>query len=167
GDGTFNYDPNGKFIGLKAGETAQDTFSYTVADGSKVSSTATVTITIIGENDAPVAKDVVASVQEHGPSKTITASYDDPDTDDTHTFTVDTGATKGKVTVNGDGTFSYDPNGKFIGLKAGETATDTFDYVVKDVSGVSSTATVTMTIIGQNEVPVISSGSQGATLIED
>ncbi|WP_247466635.1 tandem-95 repeat protein [Bradyrhizobium sp. 62] len=167
GDGTFSYDPNGVFVGLKAGDTVQDKFSYTVTDGSGASSTATATITVIGENDAPIAKDVTADVQEHGPSKTIAASYTDPDLGDKHSFAVDTGATKGKVVNNGDGTFTYDPNGAFIGLKLGETTTDTFDYVVKDAAGASSTATVTITIIGENETPFITSGPQAALLIED
>src|SRR5207244_7854302 len=132
--GTFTYDPNGAFIGLKAGATATDTFRYTVTDGSQVSSTATVTITINGENDAPVAKDIATSVQEHGPAKSITASFTDPDNGDSHTFSVDTttDGTKGKVTDNGDGTFTYDPNGAFIGLTAGATATDKFHYKVTD-----------------------------------
>ncbi|MCK1368264.1 Ig-like domain-containing protein, partial [Bradyrhizobium sp. 62] len=129
-DGTFSYDPNGVFIGLKAGEAAQDTFKYTVTDGSGASSTATVTITIKGENDAPVAKDVTADVQEHGPAKTVTASYTDPDLGDTHSFVLDTTGTKGKVVSNGDGTFSYDPKGMFIGLKTGEIGQDTFKYTV-------------------------------------
>ena len=71
------------------------------------------------------------------------------------------------VTNNGDGTFTYDPNGAFISLKAGATAIDKFLYSVTDGSGVSSTAMVTVTIIGQNEVPVITTGSQSAILIED
>ncbi|MCK1368265.1 Ig-like domain-containing protein, partial [Bradyrhizobium sp. 62] len=91
--GTFSYDPNGGFIGLRAGQTAQDTFKYTVTDGSGASSTATVTITIKGENDAPVAQDVAADVQEHGPAKTVTASYTDPDLGDTHSFKIDTTGT--------------------------------------------------------------------------
>ena len=99
----------------------------------------------------------------------MTASYTDADIGDTHSFTIDTAvdATRGKVTNNGDGTFTYDPNGAFIGLKLGDTATDKFVYVVKDAAGTSSTATVTITIIGQNDVPIITSGAQSAVLTED
>ncbi len=32
------------------------------------------------------------------------------------------------LTLNGDGTFDYDPNGQFEGLNLGDTATDTFTY---------------------------------------
>ena len=153
GNGTFSYDPNGAFTSLKAGATATDTFHYTVTDGSNASSTATVTITITGQNEAPVAQGLTASVQENGPAATVTASYTDPDVGDTHTFSIDTTGTKGKVTDTGNGTFSYDPNGAFTSLKAGAIATDTFQYTVTDGSGASSTATVTITITGQNEAP--------------
>ncbi|MEM9170184.1 MAG: S8 family serine peptidase [Pseudomonadota bacterium] len=51
GDGTFEYDPNGQFAYLAAGETAIDAFTYTVdgADGSV--DTATVEITVEGVSD--------------------------------------------------------------------------------------------------------------------
>ena len=47
----------------------------------------------------------------------MTASYTDPDVGDSHTFTIDTAGTKGKVTDLGDGVFSYDPNGAFESLR--------------------------------------------------
>ena len=55
GDGTFGYDPNGGFESLAVGETATDTFTYTVTDNNGASTTNTVTVTIIGTNDAPIA----------------------------------------------------------------------------------------------------------------
>lgn len=51
-DGSFDYDPNGQFENLAAGTTATDTFTYTVSDGTQTD-TATVEITIHGENDDP------------------------------------------------------------------------------------------------------------------
>ncbi len=50
-DGSFTYDPNGQFEDLAVGETATDTFTYTVSDGHGGSDTASVTITISGVND--------------------------------------------------------------------------------------------------------------------
>src|SRR4029077_7567176 len=146
GDGSFTYDLNGAFASLKAGASTTDTFSYTVTDGSNAGSTATVTITITGQNDAPVAANVIGSVLEHGPAMTGTASYSDPDLGDTHTFGIDTTGTKGKVTDNGDGTFSYDPNGMFESLAEGATTTDSFLYTVTDATGEASTATATITV---------------------
>jgi uncharacterized delta-60 repeat protein len=49
--GTFIYNPNGQFEGLSRGQTAYDSFTYTVSDGS-LTDIATVTITI--EGVAPV-----------------------------------------------------------------------------------------------------------------
>lgn len=49
-DGSFTYNPNGAFDGLKGGETATDTFTFTISDGKGASSTADVTMTIDGAN---------------------------------------------------------------------------------------------------------------------
>jgi len=54
GDGTFDYDPNGQFEALAAGQSGTDSFAYTVSDGNGGTDTATVTVTITGVNDAPV-----------------------------------------------------------------------------------------------------------------
>jgi VCBS repeat-containing protein len=45
---------------LAAGQTAQDTFTYTINDGHGGTSTATVTLTVNGLNDAPTGVDFVA-----------------------------------------------------------------------------------------------------------
>lgn len=52
------------------------------------------------------------------------------------------------VTINSDGTFSYDPNGNFESLNDGITDTDTFRYTMRDDSNQSSSAVVTVTITG-------------------
>ncbi|PSB09771.1 hypothetical protein C7B62_12030 [Pleurocapsa sp. CCALA 161] len=57
------------------------------------------------------------------------------------------------VTLNSDGTFTYNPNSKFESLNLGQTATDTFSYEIKDSKNNVSTATVTMTINGAADVP--------------
>ena len=62
---------------------------------------------------------------------------------------VDTSGTVGTVTAWGPrGAFTYDPDGQFDYLQAGESATDSFTYTVSDASGDSDTATVTITING-------------------
>jgi len=110
-------------------------------------------VTIIGQNDAPVAQAIAADVNEHGPAVTLTANFSD-DTSDTHTSDIDQSNTLGTVTNNGDGTFGYDPNGQFASLTEGEIATDIFTYTVTDYHGLISTATATVTITGQNDAPV-------------
>ena len=49
---TIIYDASVAFDGLGAGETAQDTFTYTVDDGKGGTDTGTVTVTVTGEDDA-------------------------------------------------------------------------------------------------------------------
>ncbi|MDJ0517457.1 MAG: FG-GAP-like repeat-containing protein [Trichodesmium sp. MO_231.B1] len=54
-DGTFDYDPNGQFESLNDGDTATDSFTYTIDDGNGGTDTATVNVTIDGvtDNTAP------------------------------------------------------------------------------------------------------------------
>lgn len=59
----------------------------------------------------------------------------------------------GTVSDNGDGTFTYDPNGQFDALGDGETDTDTFTYTITNATG-SDVGTVTVTVTG---VPAASS----------
>jgi VCBS repeat-containing protein len=62
---------------------------------------------------------------------------------------VGTTGTKGTVTVNpGQTTVTYNPNGQFAGLAAGQTATDKFTYKATDGRQTSGAATVTVTITG-------------------
>ncbi len=52
------------------------------------------------------------------------------------------------VTLNADGTYSYNPNGAFDALNTGESATDSFSYTVSDGHGGFATTTVDITIDG-------------------
>ena len=47
-NGDYSYDPNGAFASLNLGQSATDSFTYTISDGHGGTSTATVTITING-----------------------------------------------------------------------------------------------------------------------
>ncbi|WP_109317153.1 Ig-like domain-containing protein [Pseudovibrio ascidiaceicola] len=144
-DGIFDY--------LSTGETATDTFTYTVIDNHGGNHTSTVTMTITGENDASVTSAVYVSTNESS-TVLIGADFTNPDTNDTQTFTIDTTGTAGTVNINGDGTFTYDPNSQFDHLNRDEAATDTFTYTVADAAGESSTETVTVTVTinGENDV---------------
>ena len=86
-DGSYAYDANGAFASLAAGTTGSDSFSYTVSDKSGVTSTATVTLTITGINDAPIANadalSVTANAHLTGDASGLLANDRDPDTGDT------------------------------------------------------------------------------------
>ncbi len=58
-DGTFTYDQNGAFDYLDVGQTGNDSFSYTIADGQGGSDTATVSITINGYSPPTMSEPVL------------------------------------------------------------------------------------------------------------
>jgi len=88
---TINYSQNGKFDYLAQGETAIDTFKYTVSDGHGGTSTATVAVTITGQNDAPTAINIdnLAAFNNSPGSILGNLHVTDIDTNDTHVFTID------------------------------------------------------------------------------
>ncbi len=105
-------------------------------------------------NQSPVAVDDSASTNEDTATTIDVLANDTDANDDTLTVTgFDTTGTIGTVTDNGDGTFSYDPNGQFEALNNGQSATDSFTYTISDGSQ-TATATVTVTINGNTDVMI-------------
>ncbi|MEM6364977.1 MAG: Ig-like domain-containing protein [Planctomycetota bacterium] len=106
--------------------------------------TGRVTITIEGANDAPVATDDEFSTGQNVVLRgNLLANDSDPDEGDTLRVTQINGQpfTPGDpitlpsgaiLTVQENGEFTYDPNGQFQGLPAGETGQSSFDYEVED-----------------------------------
>jgi len=164
GSSQILYDANGHFESLAAGTTATDIFSYTIYDGHGVGSTSTadVTVTILGENDAPTAVDDSGTVSETGTvSIAILDNDSDPDAGTTlsgHVSGVD--APIGDATVV-DGVLIYDPNGQFDDLNNGETAIDVFSYTLTDGDGGTDIAQVTVTINGSEATAPVAGDDTG------
>ena len=144
--------------GLKAGEHLSDTFTVTTVDGTPQ----IVTVTITGVNDYPVANDDGQYVVGEDVVTVFQASQLlANDTDAEHdTLTVDyvgTTASGATVTLNANGTISYDPRGVTIlqQLAADQTMTDEFTYRVNDGHGGISIATVYLVVQGANDAPVV------------
>lgn len=154
--GNVDYDPNGQFESLAQGDAATDTFVYTVSDGAGGQDTATVTVTITGVNDAPVAVNDTAITNEDTvigiPRADLIANDSDVDNGDTISIVSVGGTPVGNVTISGQN-IVYDPNGQFETLGTGDSDTDTFTYTVQDSQGAQATATVTVTIDGVNDAP--------------
>ena len=141
-DGSFTYRPNGDFNG-------PDSFEYQVSDGRLTSNNATVTISVIEANDAPVAADDESDVVEDTP-RVISVLANDSDAEGTPLtpeLVAGEGPANGSVSVNADGTFTYTPNADFNG-------TDGFSYTVSDGSAVSSAARVAIKVAAVNDAPV-------------
>lgn len=141
-DGAFSYDPRGVAgtQSLGAGDSLTDSFTYIVEDDGGMSSTGTVTLTVTGVNDAPVANHDSVFTQEAQP---VIIAVLDNDTDiegDTLSINDFTQGGEGAVTDNGDGTLTYTPDSGFVGQ-------DSFTYTVSDGNGgVSLAATVDLSV---------------------
>ncbi|MEL6501201.1 MAG: tandem-95 repeat protein, partial [Cyanobacteria bacterium J06623_1] len=148
GDGTFDYTPNPDFNGA-------DSFTYTISDSDGESSTAMVNITVDAVNDPPVAVDDTVATAEDT-LVTIDAAANDTDVDGNlvpSSAVVSTQPANGTVTNNGDGTFDYTPNPDFNGA-------DSFTYTISDSDGLTSTATVNITVGAVNDPPIITTPSR-------
>lgn len=140
-DGTFTYQGAVNFNGT-------DNFSYTLTDGSGGTDTAQVTLNIAPVNDSPVAvTDIFAGSEDTA----ITGSLLDNDIDvdgDLLSAVAETitSANGGMVTINADGTFSYQGATNFNG-------SDSFSYTVTDGKGGFDTADVSLTVAAINDTP--------------
>ncbi len=160
GDGTFEYDPNGQFEGLAAGQSTTDTFSYTVTDGDGGFDTATVTMTVNGVNDAPTASATGDTVDEDG-TATVSLTIGDPDGDDPLDVDVDWG--EGPVQSYSLSAGVHDLTHKYLDDNPTGTASD--DYTVAiDVSDGSATASTSATVTVDNVDPVLLGGGGVADL---
>lgn len=159
GDTGLDYDPAGTgFASLLEGQTTDDTFTYTISDGS-LTDTANVTVTLAGINDAPTAMDDTVSIGEDDGATDLTADLlgndTDPDTGETAQLvivSIDATGTTGVVTFE-NGNVSYDPNGQFEALGEAEDGADQFSYTIEDPSGLQSTARVDVGIRGVDDAP--------------
>jgi VCBS repeat-containing protein len=158
--GQVHYDPGQIFASLENGQTATDSFTYTITDAAGLTSTATATVTITGvsHNSAPTAGADALTLAEDALATDVTAlllaNDTDPDGDVLTVSAVQAVSSKGAiVTLSADGKVSYDSGAIFLGLTSGKTATDSFTYNVTDGAGHSSTATATVTIVGATNTP--------------
>ena len=125
------YTPSANFNG-------SDSFTYTINDGTGLTDTATVSVTVTAVNDNPVANDDSATTEEDvAVTINLVANDTDIDGDSLSIESVGT-ASNGSVVNNGNGTVTYTPNAGFFG-------SDSFTYVVSDGSA-TDTATVRVTV---------------------
>ncbi|AFZ51397.1 putative pre-peptidase [Dactylococcopsis salina PCC 8305] len=107
-DGSYEYDPSGAFEDLNDGDTATDTFTYTVADGNGGTDTADVEITVEGitDNLPPVFDVATEQALDENTALVVAAVASDPDGDDL-TFSFSGGADEALFTIDADGNLSF------------------------------------------------------------
>ncbi|MFP1683150.1 Ig-like domain-containing protein [Alloalcanivorax sp. C16-1] len=168
-DGSYSFDPDGDFDDLAVGETRTTSIEYQVSDGEGGFDTATLTITVTGVNDAPVAvNDTGTTTENSTTSGNVLTNDSDPEGDTLTVSQVGGEATDvgeavdgdngGRFTINEDGSYSFDPNGDFDDLAVGESRTTSIEYQISDGEGGFDTATLTITVTGVNDAPTVVTG---------
>ncbi|MGF6332038.1 VCBS repeat-containing protein [Pseudomonas sp. BS3782 TE3695] len=156
-NGAWSYVANSAHNEFVAGTTYTDTFSVSSADGTLTS----VTVHILGTNDAAVLSSASVTLTETNAPLTTTGTLTISDVDSPEIFQAQSGTAgaNGTFAIDAAGNWSYTANSAFDALNVGDNLNDTFTVLSAD-----GTATaVTVTINGSNDSPIITSNSGGAT----
>lgn len=168
-DGSYTYTPYesdsdhpnaGLVDALNEGESLTESFSYTISDneeGGAKTDSATLTITIEGTNDAPVAEaDIVAISEERFWPLYINVLENDSDVDSDTLSLISADIAEGDGWVDiSHGMVKYYPDWfENQSLNEGEVKSVVIEYTIADDMGKESTSTVTVNISGMNDHPV-------------
>jgi VCBS repeat-containing protein len=172
----IKFSPGTLFDALDHDDTASVVVNYTMQDNHLATSSSTLTLTVEGANDAPVAKtDTGSATENETKSFDVLANDTDVDYGDTKDLVSVDGVTVSSINpvingINAASAFSVDgnkikflPGTLFDSLAVGDTATVKIDYTMEDSQNAASSSTLTLTVIGENDPPVITSGGGGDT----
>lgn len=135
-----------------------DNFRFTVTDSRGLTSpAATVAATITAVNDAPVAVDLAATLEEDA-SALVSYSATDPDARTPLVYSVASLPSHGTLSSAGYGVVNYRPDPDYAGA-------DSFTYQVSDGVNLSNIATVSLTLNAADDPPrAVNAG--GATVVD-
>ena len=143
-DGSLNYIPPANYSGVA-------TITYTIEDEGGASSSTTVTVNVLPENDPPIANDDSATTAEDTPITLGLADLvlpNDIDVDgDTLSISAVANAVNGTVVLNSDGTITFTPDANFSGEAS-------FEYTVDDGNGGSDSALVSVDVTPVDDQPL-------------
>lgn len=139
--GAFRYTPD-------LNQTGSDSFSFRVKNSNNdLSAVATVSVSIIAINDAPIAVNDNATVDEDS-SLNIDVLANDTDLEGNPLSVVSiTQPAHGVVVINSDNTVHYTPTANYAG-------SDSFAYTLSDGAGGTASAMVYVTVNQINDAPV-------------
>ncbi|HHX8394432.1 TPA: tandem-95 repeat protein [Vibrio alginolyticus] len=153
GDGTYSFAPNENFNG-------DVNFTFGVSDGTDTV-TANIDVTVMPENDPPVAGSTAYTVHEDNSitisDEQLLANSSDIE-GDVLIESVSYSGNDGVLEINGDGTYTFSPNENF----SGEVS---LDVVVVDEEGATDSTTAGITVIEVNDPPI--AGPTAYTIDED
>ncbi len=189
---------------LKGGQQAPEVFTYSVSDGQGGTTNSTLTVNVIGANDAPVVPansgaqfnpttgensvvtvaavdgllknvtdaDGTSTAAPAGPWPRVTQVLDVTTNVVTNvpndsTGTVLTLPGGGKLTILADGSYSFDPNGQYEALGAGESTIETVRVVISDGAGGDVGRQLNIRVNGVNDAPVVGTVFGNQSVAED
>ncbi|WP_345868880.1 retention module-containing protein [Shewanella algae] len=145
-------------------------------EGNSVGNTLTISVL----DDAPSGQDDINSVDEDsllaisgnlldndvqgGDTAQVTAAGSGGNLDNAVSNQSQVSGSYGLLTLNADGSYNYQINSAAQAVQAlaqGESLTEVFSYLLTDADGDTSVQTLTITITGTNDVPVISTSQPG------
>ncbi|MCG8040684.1 MAG: VCBS domain-containing protein, partial [Candidatus Thiodiazotropha endolucinida] len=150
-DGTYSFDTSA-YQSLGKGESQTVEVPVTVTDDQGGTAETTLTITVIGTNDNPIAEAHEVSVDESG---LVTGQLQASDVDlaDGATLSFTTSSEVDGLTLNEDGSYSFDAS-YYQSLGEGETEIIEVPVTVTDDQGATAETTLTITVTGTNDAPV-------------
>ena len=154
---SLTYAPNANYNG-------EDSFTYTVTDGNAVSAPATVTVTTEEVNDPPHAADDSVPIQEDG-AVAIDVLANDGDAD--IGTTPDEVLTIQSVSAPAYGAAEIQDNKVLYTAPSNWSGTDSFTYTIADRRGITSQATVRLTVQPVNDSPSFENLPDEYTILED
>ena len=157
--GAWTYTASSAHNEFVAGTTYTDTFAVASADGT----TTSVTINILGTNDAAVLSADVRNLTETDTAGDISTSgtltISDVDSPATFVAQAGTAGSYGTFAIDSAGAWTYTASSAHNEFAAGTTYTDTFAVASAD----GTTTSVTINILGTNDAAVLSADIRNLT----
>ncbi len=181
-DGAYTYTLNNSdpdTNSLSAGQRVTETFSYNIRSSSGGTSQSTISVDIIGANDAPTVSNSAGAVTEDATPNSTTGSVSISDVDFNQTaaiasvngigftgsFTSYSGL-YGTLGLNSNGSWAYTlDNGRSAtqALAAGQQVVETFTVTARDPLSATGTGNITINVTGANDTPSVSSATGSVT----
>ena len=180
-DWTLNSTADFNFLAV--GETLTITYPVSISDGAGGSITRNVVVTVTGTNDDPVATTDTGSATEGITSNVaaaqgVLANDTDADKSDVLFVTEVNGATGnvatatagtngGSFTIAANGGYTFTPGASFEDLGVGEPRTTSIVYKVSDGHAGTDIESLTVTVTGTNDAPLITGGGTVLGTVND
>lgn len=165
-DGTYTYTLNNALAAvndLPINSTLTDVYTYSISDGHGGAASTTLTITIHGTEQPPIANPDTNTIAADAAPDTVTGNVltNDTDANATDTLVVTTPGTisssngYGTLVIAANGSYTYtldETNTTVAALTTTQHVDDVFSYAISDGRGGSDSTILTITINGSVEI---------------